>query len=461
MWMKNLLFLGLIAGGGFALVINLMPPRHVKARTAYDPVAYQEREFLATINRVDNTFRQTWTTEGVRPALPADDLTIARRLSLGLTGTVPSLEEIRQLESMPPGERIPWWIDHLLQDKRFADYFGERLARAFVGTEDGPFIFFRRRKFVSWLSDEITKNTPYDEIVRRVIATDGLWTDKPATNFVSVTAQQEKGNAPDPVRLAGRVTRAFLGLRLDCAQCHNHPFADWKQKDFEGFSAFFGQTHIGFRGIEDGPGEYEVEDLKTQEKRIVEPKVAYSPELLPAEGTLREKLAGWVTHPKNAYFAKTAVNRVWALLCGQPLKAPIDNLQSDVFEPPALQVLADDFASHGHDLRRLIRMIASTQVYQLDSRTDHEVTDAAERTWGLFPLTRLRPEQVAGGVMQASSISTIDAKTHIVFRFFRLVQENDFLKRYGDNGDDEFDGRGGTIPQRLVMMNGQLVGEKL
>ena len=168
-----------------------------------------------------------------------------------------------------------------------------------------------------------------------------------------------------------------------------------------------------------------------------------------------------MTHPKNAYFAKTAVNRVWALLCGQPLKAPIDNLQSDVFEPPALQVLADDFASHGHDLRRLIRMIASTQVYQLDSRTDHEVTDAAERTWGLFPLTRLRPEQVAGGVMQASSISTIDAKTHIVFRFFRLVQENDFLKRYGDNGDDEFDGRGGTIPQRLVMMNGQLVGEKL
>ncbi|WP_202947294.1 DUF1549 domain-containing protein [Zavarzinella formosa] len=459
--MRNLLFLGLIAGGGLALGINILPPRHVKARTSYDPVAYQEKDFLETVHRADNSFREMWTTENVRPALPADDLTIARRLSLGLTGTVPSLEEIRQFESIPVGEQLPWWIDHLLQDKRFAAYFGERLARAFVGTEDGPAIFFRRRRFVTWLGEEITKNRPYDQIVRQVIATEGLWTDKPATNFISVTAQQEKENQPNPVRLAGRVTRAFLGLRLDCAQCHNHPFAKWKQKDFESFAAFFGQTRVGFRGIADSPGQYEVEDPKTQEKRVVEPGVAFSPELLPTEGTLREKIAGWVTHPKNPYFAKAAVNRVWAIMCGQPLLTPIDNLESDSFQPPALQILADDFSAHGYDLRRLIRVIARMQVYQLDSRCDHDAGDAAEKTWGLFPLTRLRPEQMAGSVLQASSISTLDAERHIIFRAFRALDENNFVKRYGDSGDDEFDGRGGTIPQRLVMMNGELVGEKL
>lgn len=124
-------------------------------------------------------------------------------------GTIPSLEEIRQFESRPEGERLTWWIDHVLQDRRFADYLAERFARVFVGTEDGPFILFRRRKFRSWLSDQITLNVPYDQIVREVISTEGIWTEKPATNFITVTAQNDKANQPDPVRLAGRVTRAF------------------------------------------------------------------------------------------------------------------------------------------------------------------------------------------------------------------------------------------------------------
>lgn len=462
MWMRNLLFIGLVVGGSVALAVNILPPRHVKPRTTYDVAAYQQTDFIEAVHRVDRSFADLWTTEGVKPAGIAPDLMIARRLSLALTGTVPSLEEIRQFETLPPAERLPWWIDHLLQDKRFADYFGERLARAFVGTEDGPFIFFRRRKFVTWLADEVHKNRPYDELVRQLITTEGIWTDKPATNFISVTIQgDEKGNQPDPVRLAGRVTRAFLGIRIDCAQCHNHPFANWKQSDFEGLSAFFGQTHVGFRGVTNGDGIYEVEDPKTQQKRKVEPKVAFAPELLPGHGPLREQLAIWVTHPKNPYFAKAAVNRVWAIMFGQPLVTPIDNLQTEEFVPPALQLLADDFANHGFDLRRLIRLIARLQVYQLDSQTEHDGGKTAEKTWAVFPLTRLRPEQMAGSVLQSASITTINAESHIIFRLLRYAQENDFVKRYGDSGEDEFDGRGGTIPQRLVLMNGNLVGEKL
>ncbi len=199
-------------------------------------------------------------------------------------GTIPSLEEIRQFEYLPAEQRLPWWIDHILQDRRFADNFAERFARAFVGTEDGPFILYRRRRFVAWLGDQFAANRPYDQIVRELIASEGLWTDKPATNFLSVTIQPDNKNQPDPVRLAGRVTRAFLGLRLDCAQCHNHPFAEWKQADFQGLSAFFGQTHLGFTGVHDGPGEYEVKDRKTQELRIVAPSVPFAAELLPEHG---------------------------------------------------------------------------------------------------------------------------------------------------------------------------------
>jgi hypothetical protein len=460
-WLKNLLFIGLVLGGGIALVSKLMPPREMKAITSYDANTYRDPEFRAAVDRVNSSFRQQWASEQLKPSSAASDLQIARRLSLGLLGTVPSLEEIRQIESLPHDERMPWWIDHILQDQRFADYLAERLARAYVGTEDGPFIYFRRRRFVSWLEASIGKNRPYDEIVRDLIDDTGLWTDKPATNFVSVTCQQDNKNQPDPVRLAGRVTRAFLSLRLDCAQCHNHPFADWKQSDFEGFSAFFGQTRVGFKGIQDGKGEYQVKDRKTEEMRTVPAHVPFAPELLPDHGTRRQQLAAWVTHPKNPFFARATVNRIWALMFGKPLVEPVDNLESDGPAPGALQILADDFVAHRFDLRRLIRVIANTEVLQIDSASDQDVTDAHEKSWAVFPMSRLRPEQVAGSVIQTASVATIDAQSHIFVRLARYGQQNEFVTRYGDSGEDEFDSRGGTIPQRLLIMNGKMVHEKI
>src|SRR5262249_26754660 len=138
---------------------------------------------------------------------------------------------------------------------------------------------------------------------------------------------------------------------------------------------------------------------------------------------------------------------------------PVDNLEPDGPVPPALQALADNFVAHGFDLRRLIRVIAATRVFRLDSAADPEPGEAEEKAWAVFPLTRLRPEQVAGSVLQSASTSTIDAKTHILLRLAREAQENDFVKRYGDSGEDEFEGHGGTIPQRLLMMNGKVVRE--
>jgi hypothetical protein len=451
-----------VVGGGLsALVVNLLPPRKPAPIAHYDTKAYQESGFESVVGEVDTAFRQEWQSEGLKPASPAPDLVQARRLSLALMGTVPSLEEVRQLEALPPDQRIPWYLDHVLADSRYADYFGERLARACVGTEDGPFIFFRRRRFVAWLSEQVAANRPYDQIVRELIAGNGLWTDHPATNFVSVTVQNDKQNQPDPIRLAGRVTRAFLGMRLDCAQCHNHPFTEWKQADFQGLAAFFGQTHVGFRGIQDGSGEFEAEDRHTKAQKVIEPKVPFQPELLPDRGTRRERLAAWVTHPRNPYFPRAAVNRVWALMTGRPLVEPVDNLEPGAPVPPALQILADDFVAHQFDLRRLVRLIASTEVFRVDSTADHEIGDAEEKAWAVFPLTRLRPEQVAGSVLQAASVSTLDAETHILFRLFKYGEQSGFVQRYGDTGEDEFGGRGGTIPQRLLLMNGKVVRDKV
>jgi hypothetical protein len=244
MWARNLLFIGLILGGAGTLVQILFP--RVTPRTAHAdaPAAVQVADFRPTVERIDAAFAEMWQKQRLQPAESAPELTVARRLALGLMGTIPSLQEIRRFEAQS-GDRLQWWLDAILDDPRFHAYFAERLARAYVGTEDGPFILYRRRRFVSWLAEQVQHNRPYDQIVRDLIATQGLWTDRPAVNFISVTVEQANNNKPNPERLAGRVARAFLGLRLDCAQCHNHPYQKWKKKDFQGLAAFFGQVHSG------------------------------------------------------------------------------------------------------------------------------------------------------------------------------------------------------------------------
>jgi hypothetical protein len=204
-----------------------------------------------------------------------------------------------------------------------------------------------------------------------------------------------------------------------------------------------------------------VEDRKGEAKHVVAPRVPFAPELLPEHGSERSKLAAWVTDAKNPFFARAAVNRVWALMFGRPLLEPVDNLETDGPIPAALQLLADDFTAHNFDIRRLIRVIAATEVFRLDSAAEHEISKAEERAWAAFPITRLRPEQAVGGVVQASSVATINSESHTITRAIRFFNERDFVQRYGDSGDDEFDGRVGTIPQRLLMMNDNLVDDRI
>ena len=460
MGMRDLLFLGVVLGGAGALGAGLLrPPGSVPSRPAKGAESREHARdaFRPVVARVDASFRLGWTERGLDPAPPALDLAIMRRLALALTGSVPSLEEIRRFEARPAEGRNEAWLDDLLRDRRTSDYLAERFARAFVGTEDGPFLVFRRRRFISWLSDAILEGRRYDAIVRDLIADRGLWTDHPATNFLTVT-RDEMTERPDPERVAARVARAFLGVRLDCAQCHDHPFQPWKQDDFRGLAAFFGGVHSNLRGVNDGEGTFQPLDLKTQKPVTVLPHVPFRPELKPGTGTPREQLAAWVIDPRNPNLARATVNRVWAVLFGRPIVDPVDDLPTTGDLPPALELLAADFSAHGYDLHRLIRIIVATEAFRLDSTgTPEGPTEAHDEAWAAFPMTRLRPEQVAGAILQASSLSTRDAQSHWFVRLIAYTGRNDFVRRFGDTGEDEFDARGGTIPQRLLLMNGELV----
>src|SRR6516165_3134258 len=185
MWARNLLFVSLIAGGAVALAGGLFPEKIPLPAAAQVSSEARPPDQESIVQKVDEYFTQEWTRSGARPAARAADLALARRLTLALAGRIPSLQEVRRFEADPASERLNPFLSHLLQDRGYADYFAERLARAYVGTEDGPFLVYRRRRFISWLSDEVMKNTPYNQLVRELIADEGLWTDKPATSFVT------------------------------------------------------------------------------------------------------------------------------------------------------------------------------------------------------------------------------------------------------------------------------------
>lgn len=412
----------------------------------------------------------------LKRASDADELTIFRRLSLALHGTIPSLEEIRKFEADQQPNRIDRWLGRLMADTRFADYFAERLGRRYVGVENGQFIIFRRDRFMDWLSQQLAGNRPYNEVVIDMIAGTGVWTGEGEVNFLTSAFSDDEF---DENKLTARSVRAFLGQRIDCAQCHDHPFDHWEQGEFEGLAAHFGQVQLSLAGVVDGDKkEYVVVDSFTLEERVVEPSVPFHPEWLGPDGPRRERLARWMTHPENQRFGRATANRVWGLLFGKPfvVHRPVDDLPDPGTDPDTalLDILGEGFRHQNYDLRQLIKMIVlsdafqMTSIYPSDAESARMATDEAEfaqelerakERWAVFPLVRLRPEQVIGSMLQSNNIHTINQNSHLFIRALKFFRENDFVDEFGDPGVEELQDWSGTISQALLRLNGELSRE--
>ena len=467
MWARNTVFIGLILAGLSAVGASLLREDRLAEhiRRLQVPAA---SEIQAVVEQVDSEFQREWHDDGLQTARRASDRTIMRRLSLGLAGKVPSLEELRMMDAVPDTDRLALWTEYLLADRRSSDYIAERLARSLVATDRGPFLVFRRRRFVIWLSDQLAMNVPYDQLQRKIVTGKGLWTDSPSVNFFTATITADKGNQPDPVVVTGRLCRALLAVRMDCLQCHDDVLGqvtlgtaeqprEGTQRDFHRLAAYFSDVDNSLLGIQDKDQEYRYQFLGEEDQEVVLPAVPFLESLANGKGNRRQQLARWMTHRQNRPFARAAVNRTWALLFGRPLVDPIDDIPLHGPFPAGMEILASDFIEHGFDLRRLVRVISSLKVYQLDSRADFEVTEQHELAWAVFPLTRLRPEQVAGSISQATSLSTLNAEVHFIRKVTSFEDQSGFLQRFGDKGKDEFQPRAGTVAQRLLMMNGMMV----
>ncbi|MFN9345765.1 MAG: DUF1553 domain-containing protein [Planctomycetota bacterium] len=449
-----------------------------------------EESILQAASNVDREFQQAWEQQGLTPAPKAPWYTVARRISLGMVGNGLSLEEYRSLEKIPEDQRVAWWTEYLLADRRWADHLAERFARATVGTNNGPFLIYRRRKYVDWLADRFEENMSYDKLVRKILVARGSWTDSPEVNFLTATMDEADTNKPDAVRLAGRTSRAFLAMRIDCLQCHNDYLGNVKfpkpedsqddsteeslrvgqQSDFHQLAAYFGGIRMEnpFSGLKNQGEAYKTKYLGQDTETEVEPQVPFEQQWCSSESKAREGLADWVTHRSNRSFARAAVNRMWAIMTGKPLVEPIDYIPVEGPYPSGFEPLVDDFIEHGYDIKRLVRMIVSTGVYQLDSRWERseeqqemEIDPKYERAWAVFPISQLRPEQMAAAVHQACRLKTIDASSSILSQLEMFGGVNDFTAAYGSRGEDEFAEQSVTVPQRLLMMNGKYLSERI
>ncbi len=413
---------------------------------------------LVASDRVDAWLQASWDEALVEPASAADELQVLRRLSLALVGVAPSLEEIREFEQDLSEERLQGWVARYISDSRFVESFAARLGDAFVDPAADELKPHQRERFTRWIGESLQRGISYSHIAREVISSRGVYADHPGSTLVAVELALGDQAAE---RLAARTSRVFLGQRIDCAQCHDHPFAHWKQSQFEGLAAYFGQVQFRAGRVQDTqPREFVIEDDRLQEQRTVQPAVPFDSQWVPNAKHLREELAVWVTRPENRRFRRAIANRVWGLMFGRPFISPVDDLPDpgSPDTPDVLDVLAEDLIANGDDLRQLVHVIANTRAFRLASvheGLDDEATAARlADLWAVFPVTELGPQQMIRSMQQAAAVRTLRGESsNAVVAIRRHEQQRRFVEDYGISGADD-DAQASTIPHTVQRLSG-------
>jgi hypothetical protein len=303
---------------------------------------------------------------GIPPSAVCDDATFLRRISLDVAGRLPTEEETRAfLESKDPGKRDSV-IDRLLRSPGYADFFAGKWALLLHNKRDLASDTLSNFAFHSWIRDNLLENTPYDALVRDLLAATGEIRTNPAVAWFK--------RVKEPQQQVEDVAQLFLGVRMQCAQCHHHPFERWAQRDYYSLAAFFSQ--IG-RKLSSTPeeevifhkrGVAQAENKKTRQQ--VRPAGLGGESLeIPPDEDPRLRLAEWMRDKTNPFFAKALVNRYWKHFFRRGLVDPEDDMRdtNPPTNPELLDALAAKFVESGYDLKALIRTITQSTTYQLSS----------------------------------------------------------------------------------------------
>jgi hypothetical protein len=399
--------------------------------------------------RIDARIRAGWKAAGVRPAAPADDAEFLRRVYLDIAGKIPPVSEARRfLDDRSPDKRERL-IERLLDGPAYVTNFSTRWRLVLVPETDSN---LRQRAALpmldDWLRRQLVKNVGFDQLVRSLLVTP-LDDPRRSPNDPSPRAFF-LGRETKPEDLAGSATRLFLGVRLECAQCHNHPFTHWKREEFWSQAAFFASPDR-----RDSAVATTVLTIPGTQK-VVRPRfLGESATALDGAGrSPREVFADWLVRPDNPYFARAAVNRLWGHFFGIGLVNPVDDFTdaNAPSHPKLLDELAREFADHHFDVKFMIRALTLSNAYQLTGSAG-EAPTATPRLFNRMALKSLTPEQLFDSLAQATGYREPTSTRQRLLDSGTPRQQ--FLARFprNENPTDP----SASIPQALAMMNGPLV----
>lgn len=421
---------------------------------------------FAPRNFVDQLAVEKWKKLGLKPSAGCDDPTFLRRVTVDLCGRLPTIEEVRAYSADMGSDKRDRAIERLLASPDYPAYFamkwGSILRNSNLAGADRASYAFH-----NWMKDMIARNRPYDEFVRGVVAASGEWADAPAINWFWQSRDDQLH------QVTADTAQVFLGLRLQCAKCHHHPYERFTQDDYYGLAGFY--TRLGRKSFGEPPPYFTSPNVTIGERhpitgQQIEPKyldgsiAKFSPEEDP-----RHALVDWMAKPENPFFSKALVNRLWGHFFGRGLVHEVDDLRetNPPSNPELLDALAKEFRDHKFDVKHMIRLMVQSQTYQLSSDpTDDNRKD--QQNYARFYARRLPAEVAHDAVEQATGFKTNFSNMSADARAIDLPHE-----RFGSYFLDTFDrpkrvsgcecerSTSATLSQVLLLSNSDEVEQKL
>jgi hypothetical protein len=408
---------------------------------------------------IDAQIRQRLTQEKVQAGPLADDGEFLRRVYLDLVGVIPPADKVAAfLESKDPAKRAKV-IDELLSDPRFGSYLAERWVNLMV-PRDSNNRLLNVEPFKKWLAEGFNEGKPLNKLIYDLLTATGTQQENGGVTYFVANTSVDK--------ITDSVTRMFMGVQLQCAQCHNHPFTDYKQNEYWAMAAFFMKTRVSAdpkvaakKGV--SPAIVDTNKAAFGKKglpesvKIVPAKFLRGEEPKLQEGEFpRPVLAKWMTDDKNPYFARAMANRFWYQLFGRGLVNPVDDMHADnaAALPEILATLAEQLRLNDYDVKYLVRAICNSEAYQRTSRTGKDEENSDPDLYAQRAVRVLAPEQlfdsltqVVGQAPRGEGIDKGIAKKgglqtprQAFINFFRVEDANPLEYQVG-------------IPQALRMMN--------
>ena len=435
-----------------------------------DPTSKMPKSVAETAGEIDRLFSKAWTSNHIEPAPAATDEEFVRRLYLDLAGRIPAASETREFLSSTSAAKRSELVEQLLDGPAFVRHFTIIWRNALIPQAfNEPGTRALVPGFEAWLWKHFSEETPYDQIVRELITTPidfgnnqpGLLQSASSPSAFFIVRQLQ------PENLATGTSRAFLGVRLDCAQCHDHPFDKWKRDQFWNMAAFYS----GFQQPDNADPDNPAMMMNVRENNsahsirvpstgnVVTAKflTGIEPEWT-ADAQPRKILADWVTARDNPWFAKMAVNRLWAQFLGQGIVQPVDDFSENnpPSHPDLLNLLSEQFIAHDYDLKFLVRTITSTRVYQTTSRQTHE-SQSDPRQFARAALRGLTPEQFFDSLAEAVGYYQ-PYRTDNPFVIDEDTPRGRYLELFRDEAESPLM-KETTILQALAMMNGEFIDD--